>query len=222
MATQIANQVKYANLQLAAEAFFLEKTACAGDVRESSFITVPELKEGNTRSSKFTDEAAAEFALDWEIVEHQANTSTGFSGTLFRALRTDEARGILAGELVMSFRSTEFLDDSARDNQATNTLEIKEFGWAFGQMADMENWYAHLKSTGKIGLEDRFSLTGYSLGGHLATACACKKHTAARSLKRSICYKNSSCLRNIYKRCSPKTLVKTTQTEGKYARTKLC
>jgi len=38
----------------------------------------------------------------------------------------------------MSFRSTEFADDAARDNEATNKLEIKDHGWAFGQIADME------------------------------------------------------------------------------------
>ena len=209
MANDIATYLKHANLQMAAEALLN-----FGIGENKSAELIQELKLGNNRSSKFTDVLAADFAAKYTVVAHQANTSTGFSGTLFRENAT--------GELVMSFRSTEFLDDSARDNQATNSMEIKPYGWAFGQIADMQNWYAHLKSTGKIGLEDRFSLTGYSLGGHLATACACKKHTAARSLKRSICYKNSSCLRNIYKRCSPKTLVKTTQTEGKYARTKLC
>ena len=46
----------------------------------------------------------------------------------------------------MSFRITEFLDDNARDNMATNTMELKEFGWAFGQIADMEKWYADTKN----------------------------------------------------------------------------
>ena len=70
----------------------------------------------------------------------------------------------------MSFRSTEFADDAVRDNQATNTLEIKEKGWAFGQIADMESWYASLKADStKLG-SNGFSVTGYSLGGHLATA----------------------------------------------------
>ncbi|SDP94092.1 hypothetical protein SAMN04489708_1587 [Paracidovorax cattleyae] len=60
-------------------------------------------------------------------------------------------RGIVKGELVLSFRSTEFADDAARDNQATNTLEIKEKGWAFGQIADMEAWFQTLRSRGLIG-----------------------------------------------------------------------
>jgi len=71
------------------------------------------------------------------VVEQKENTPTGFSGTLFRNSETNE--------LVMSFRSTEFVDDAARDNQATNTLEIQEHGFVFGQIADMQNWHEELK-----------------------------------------------------------------------------
>ncbi|ADX48579.1 Ig family protein [Paracidovorax avenae ATCC 19860] len=70
----------------------------------------------------------------------------------------------------MSFRSTEFIDDAARDNKATNVLEIKETGFAWGQIADMQAWYAKLKSDpALLGGGQAFSVTGYSLGGHLAT-----------------------------------------------------
>jgi dienelactone hydrolase len=70
----------------------------------------------------------------------------------------------------MSFRSTEFIDDAARDNQATNDMEISQFGWAFGQIADMKRWYEGLVSSGKLPTGATFDVTGYSLGGHLATA----------------------------------------------------
>ena len=59
----------------------------------------------------------------------------------------------------MSFRSTEFIDDAARDNQATNTFEIKDTGFAWGQIADMEAWYAELKADEtKLG-NNAFSVT---------------------------------------------------------------
>lgn len=74
-------------------------------------------------------------------------------------------RGIVAGELAMSFRSNEFVDDAVRDNQATNALEIKDKGWAFGQIADMEAWYASLRADGKLSESDTLTVTGYSLGG---------------------------------------------------------
>lgn len=152
MSNEIATYLKYANLQMAAEA------------RLDLFsATVPALIFGNDRSSKFTQTQADQFIADgWTVVDHKANTSTGFSGTLFKNTQT--------GELVMSFRSTEFADDAVRDNQATNALEIREKGWAFGQIADMETWFAGLKFDGKLDPGVPITITGYSLGGHLATA----------------------------------------------------
>lgn len=67
----------------------------------------------------------------------------------------------------MSFRSTEFIDDAVRDNQETNTMDVKEFGWAFGQISDMEKFWSGL---GEDVRSKGVTVTGYSLGGHLATA----------------------------------------------------
>lgn len=154
MKNEIISYLNYANLQMAAEALL--------DTVQQVGITKA-LTTGNNRSSKFTPTQAQQFVDGgWTVVEHISNTTTGFSGTLFQNSQT--------GELVLSFRSTEFLDDSARDNQATNSMEIKPFGWAFGQIADMEEWYASLRNSGKIPAGAGFTVTGYSLGGHLATA----------------------------------------------------
>ena len=90
------------------------------------------------------------------------NTKTGFSGTLFKNIHTDE--------LVISFRSTEFVEDQLRDSIATNTLEITKVGWAMGQISDMEAWFNTLKTKGIIGEDQKITVTGYSLGGHLATS----------------------------------------------------
>jgi hypothetical protein len=119
MSNEAMTYLKYATLQMAAEALW--------DRPDPEGI-VGQLKYGNSRASKFTETQAQQFIDDgWEVVEHKGNTETGFSGTLFRNAQT--------GEQVLSFRSTEFADDAARDNQATNTLEIKAHGWAFGQIA---------------------------------------------------------------------------------------
>jgi len=158
----VSTYLKFANLQMAAEARFPD--AFSGAI-STNILTL-----GNGRSSKFTDVLAEQFAKDWEVVEHKADTTTGFSGTLFRARQDNESLGIKQGELVMSFRSTEFADDAARDNEATNAQEIKPFGWAFGQISDMKAWYDSLLSSGKLSATDQFAVTGYSLGGHLATA----------------------------------------------------
>jgi hypothetical protein len=132
------------------------------------------LTYGNNHTSKLTKAQAEQFVQDWEVISYMPITDTGFSGTLFRAkqpIKDDKGNVIVEkDQLVMSFRSTEFIDDSARDNQATNTLEIAEKGWAFGQIDDMERWYQSLRESKVIGDGEQISLTGYSLGGHLVTA----------------------------------------------------
>jgi Ca2+-binding RTX toxin-like protein len=161
-----ATLLKYANVQMASESLFgIEPQDEPGSLKFSDSMTAASLELGNTRSSKFTAVQAAEFTDEqtgWRVIEHKSNTTTGFSGTLFKSNAT--------GELVLSLRSTEFADDAARDNQATNTLEIKEKGWAFGQISDMQVWYQSLVSANKIPAGSPLTVTGYSLGGHLATA----------------------------------------------------
>ncbi|WP_141243668.1 calcium-binding protein, partial [Pseudomonas indica] len=170
----ISDYLKYANLQMAAEALYdfdaVINPNQKPSEKTSGSLTEPNLTTGNRHASKFTPTQVELSGLtsDWTVVEHLSNTSTGFSGTLFKRIKDDPITGAKAGELVMSFRSTEFLDDAARDNQATNAMEIKSFGWAFGQIDDMQDWYASLSERGLI--DGPLSVTGYSLGGHLATA----------------------------------------------------
>ena len=170
-----AEYLKFVNVQMAAEALYTidannkATVLTPGKVR-SGALDPAMLGLGNRHASKFAPTEAAKFATEWRVIEHISNTTTGFSGTLLRALKDDAATGTKVGEYVMSFRSTEFLDDAGRDNQATNTLEISQKGWAFGQISDMEAWYKHLQDTQLIPDGAKFSVTGYSLGGHLATA----------------------------------------------------
>ncbi len=171
MANQTITTLKYANLQMAAEALYGLKSTTPGTIRSLPTIGQQFLTDGNDHASRFTTTQATEFAKEWKVVEHISNTKTGFSGTLFECLKDDEAKGLKQGDLVLSFRSTAFIDDSARDNQATNALEIKEMGFAFGQIADMSDWFEKLNAdTSKLGGGKSFAVTGYSLGGHLATA----------------------------------------------------
>ena len=172
----ISELLKFANLQMASEALFgfdaIDANGTLTPGKTSNDLTPQNLIIGNRHASKFTSIDAADFSKKWSVIEHISNTATGFSGTLFKNLETNE--------YVISFRSTEFIDDAARDNQATNTLEIKEKGWALGQIDDMEAWYKHLTDTssGTALLPNgaHFSVTGYSLGGHLATAFNLLRH----------------------------------------------
>ena len=122
--------LKYANLQMAAEAFLTvkgdsENTPLTGAALASALV------RGNEHSSKFTVSGAADFIEHWRVVAQQPNTDAGFSGTVFECIFDDPATGAKQGETVMCFRSTEFVDDAARDNVATNTLEIKGTGFAW-------------------------------------------------------------------------------------------
>jgi hypothetical protein len=161
-----AELLKYADLQMAAEAFLVQDELTG--LLKTGETLMQALIDGNNHASKFTETQATAF-LDlnegWTVLAQKPNTTTGFSGTLFRNNKTKE--------LVISMRSTEFVDDAARDNQATNSMEIKEKGWAFGQIDDMEKWYAEIKTQYAADFAtagNKFALTGYSLGGHLATA----------------------------------------------------
>jgi hypothetical protein len=85
-----------------------------GEKRTNEPITVANLTTGNKHVSKFTLTQAAEFVdpeKGWSVVEHISNTTTGFSGTLFKKNDT--------GEFVLSFRSTEAIDDAVRDGFVT-------------------------------------------------------------------------------------------------------
>ncbi|WP_294245168.1 calcium-binding protein [Propionivibrio sp.] len=158
----IADYLKFANLQMAAEAFLYDEATQSVKTGQQ---LIDALKVGNGHTNRFIEFEATKFvdpATGWTVLDQKVNTGAGFSGTLFKNNQT--------GELVISFRSTEFIDDAARDNEATNKLEIGDFGFAFGQLADMEKWYGELARAGGPLDGKAFSVTGYSLGGHLATA----------------------------------------------------
>lgn len=156
----VADYLKYANLQMAAEAFLVDEST---GLLKTGQQLLDALLLGNNYASRFTAAQAADFLDQWEVVAQCPNTKTGFSGTLFRNKANPT-------ELVLSFRSTEFVLDAIRDSAATNTLEINATGWAWGQIADMEAWFDELNADPNLLQGKSFSVTGYSLGGHLATA----------------------------------------------------
>jgi len=144
IAPSIPEMLKYATLQMATEALygFNAKTRpnqAPGDLLSNTGhfndpLTADILTTGNEHASRFAPAEAEKFVKDWIVIDHLSNTTTGFSGTLFY----NEAEN----QYVLSIRSTEFIDDTLRDSVATNGMEIKEFGWVFGQISDMEAWYA--------------------------------------------------------------------------------
>jgi hypothetical protein len=87
----ITDYLKYANLQMAAEAFLKNPLtgveSYSGDALEKALIA------GNQHASRFTETQAKEFAdptKGWTVVNQIANTGSGFSGTLFKNNATGE------------------------------------------------------------------------------------------------------------------------------------
>ena len=134
---EISTYLEYAHLQIAAEAFIGKNRGEAyyiGSGKEIKEYEGEELADdlikGNWHSSKFSKTLADEFVKRWKVVRHIGNTGTGFSGTLFEAIADNPAAGIKKGQQVLSFRSSEFVDDAVRDSHVTNELEISEKGFA--------------------------------------------------------------------------------------------
>ena len=110
------------------------------------------------------------FVARYAIIDHHANDATGFSATLMREQGTNN--------YTLSFRSTEYknqVDGGDWERDGANGLfltgadgEIVTKGFAFGQLAAMEDYYQttvkNLLPPGAV-----LNVTGYSLGAHLAT-----------------------------------------------------
>ena len=122
--------------------------------------------------TQLTDGLADRFLARYEIRDHHADDSTGFSATLLYDTQTNS--------YTLSFRSTEFRTqvnggDRERDGVFAAPLtfaadgEIGADGFAFGQLAAMENYYLQLTTSGVLSTGATLNITGYSLGSHLAT-----------------------------------------------------
>jgi Ca2+-binding RTX toxin-like protein len=93
--------------------------------------------------------------------------NTGLSATLIR--RRDNPN-----EFTLSIRSTESRDwedggDAERDMFATDGLGIGLTGFALAQLDALEQYYQWLKDNDYLPVGAALNVTGYSLGGHLAT-----------------------------------------------------
>jgi len=146
--SELSTWLKYASMQMASEAFLDRYLSDSMSLQQA-------LTMGNDHSSKFTATLAGQFASKYEIIDHIPNTETGFSATLMQDTATNE--------YTISFRSTEFVDDVLADSVGTNE-GIAEHGWAFGQIVDMEDWWARVKDLIPAG--EPVTVTGYSLLAH--------------------------------------------------------
>jgi hypothetical protein len=179
MATLIQTWLNFALQQMAAESYLdqvltgrsLIEVLTNGNNNEN--VVPVDQFTGKTRfvdlsgvpnANQVTGSAQA-FDARYDILDHHANDATGFSATLMRDTAT--------GEYTLSFRSTESAPavqggDQERDLFGAD-VEIGSSGFAFGQLAAMENYYQSLKASGMLPTGAVLNVTGFSLGGHLAT-----------------------------------------------------
>ena len=148
-------------------------------------------------ATRMTDTQIQEFSANFEIIDHAPNDESGLSMTLFRRKTDDPSTGAKAGDYTISFRSTEFANESQggdwkRDGSSGADGQVMWSGFAFNQLINAErifkNWLAGKNADGSAapigGGLSSFSqastqfrqaggaslyATGYSLGGNLAT-----------------------------------------------------
>ena len=187
MTTNITAWMKFALQQMAAESYLdginLQNEAqvrlrLSNGNNDTRFIQADPITGELPGKTRFTTVLADRFLATYDIIDHHANDSTGFSATLMRDTTT--------GEYTLSFRSTESAPaaeggDRERDFFGAD-VELGLSGFAFGQLAAMEEYFTRLKqgikSDGTVdaSLQAFFSnpahqinVTGFSLGSHLAT-----------------------------------------------------
>ena len=111
--------------------------------------------------------SAQAFAARYQVVDHHADDATGFSATLLFDTQTDS--------YTLSFRSVEYAlrangGDYEHDGGPDASGEIGRDGFAFAQLVSMERYYRELKADpARLPAGSVLNVTGYSLGGHLAT-----------------------------------------------------
>jgi len=198
MATQVRIWYEYLLAQQAAESYldgvdFASEDQLYRDRLENGsnhFQHIARLaEEGRLGATQMTEVMIDDFFATWEVIDHLPNTNSGFSATVMR--------NKITGEFTLSFRSTESKlstdgGDFERDSANGANGMIREFGLAYGQLIDMEEYYDHLQNgeswnpdanngegawevnnrlaefSSHIGTGGQINITGYSLGGHLA------------------------------------------------------
>ena len=112
------------------------------DVVLSKGVNHPELNPNGKGATALTQIQIDWFKAHYDIVSHYPSDASGFSATLFRSKET--------GEYTLSFRSTEYQlqslgGDWERDGANAADGDISKYGFALGQLASMETFYANLK-----------------------------------------------------------------------------
>jgi Ca2+-binding RTX toxin-like protein len=187
MANEIRMYYEFALQQIAGESYFDGVVDFAG---QQALVT-DRLRSGNNRDgfekkgfSRLTDAQVAEFLATFQLVAQASDyadsqrigpvyypgttilANSGMSATLIHRKGTNE--------FTLAIRSTEFRTvpdggDRGRDGFGADVQGIFANGFALAQLNALEEYYAWLKQSGTLPIGATLNVTGYSLGGHLAT-----------------------------------------------------
>ena len=129
----------------------------------------PEIPLSTEHPTRMTQTQADWFTDNYEIAHHKPNQASGFSATLIQSKRdpTVYTLAIRSSELRFDING----GDRARDVDGADS-ELLGRGFAFGQLVDLEAYYAELTDPDGLNLlppGSTLNLTGYSLSSHLAT-----------------------------------------------------
>ena len=180
----ISTWLKFALQQMAAESY-LDQILLGRPLREilldgnnDTRFVAPDANGDLPGMTRFTNALADRFLSAYQIVDHHANDATGFSATLLFDTQTNS--------YTLSFRSSEYAADVNGGDRSRDIVgadaEVKNAGFAFAQLVSMTRYFEGLqqgkKSDGTIdpslaaffgNSQNQLNVTGYSLGGHLAT-----------------------------------------------------
>jgi hypothetical protein len=199
MNTNIESLYDYALQQIAAESYFeginlasaltteLKRQLRLGTNREGYQNGPPDLNEGFQADEflrkfelihQWSDNPTptglrpgAEGRSDRPQLNDEILANTGLSATL---IRKKDANGNPTNDYTLAIRSTEFRSwaaggDGERDKTGADIQDIAFVGFTLAQLGALEKYYQWLKDNGQLPSGARLDVTGYSLGGHLAT-----------------------------------------------------
>lgn len=169
--SDITAWLNFAIQQMAAESYLDNiNLASRSDVEAALIRGNNRLGFSTDNKTRMTDALATRFFDMYQLVDHHANDATGFSATLIKDLSDPTGK-----TFTLSFRSSEYQNQIAggdweRDGVAAADGEIGRYGFALAQLVSMEKYYRELKANPlKLPTGAVLNVTGYSLGGHLAT-----------------------------------------------------
>ena len=168
MSTNVSTWLQFATQQMAAESYLDGINLSSSNEVEDRLLlgnNHPLLDPSLSGKTRFTNILADQFLGRYQILDHHANDATGFSATLMFDTQTNS--------YTLSFRSTESAPSAQGGDRERDLFgadaEVGASGFAFGQLAAMEQYYQSLKTGGKLPTGAVLNVTGFSLGGHLAT-----------------------------------------------------